>query len=155
MRRNTSNLGKCGEKLAEEVLADPGFKNTYNLNRAFPNFPYADIVATKDGTRYFISVKARNRYRKGLQNGRQIVNSRYKLGSKCYEFAESCRQVFDVTAAWITISMQKETFCAYFGLLSDLEGNKGVPMSDKAVKRYLTLAENMDHHCNHEDFRND
>ena len=64
-------LGQVGEQLAEDVLRRSGFCNVTNLNRLAPNFPYADLYAERDGRRYVISVKTRNKYQvDGSINGR-------------------------------------------------------------------------------------
>jgi Holliday junction resolvase len=55
----TTKLGRLGEQLAEERLIAAGFIDVRNLNQA-ANFPYADIVATKNNQVFLIGVKARN-----------------------------------------------------------------------------------------------
>ena len=48
-----------------EQLHDQGFTDIGNLNLRRHNYPFADLLATKDGIRYFIGVKARNEMRQG------------------------------------------------------------------------------------------
>jgi hypothetical protein len=55
-----SRLGLLGELLAEEWLPAAGFKDVENLNRKVRNCPFGDILATRNGTRFFIGVKSRN-----------------------------------------------------------------------------------------------
>jgi Holliday junction resolvase-like predicted endonuclease len=57
----TSKLGRIGERLAEERLAAAGFEDVKNLNRGM-NFPYADILARKNGQVFLIGVKSRNEF---------------------------------------------------------------------------------------------
>ena len=57
----TTKLGCLGERLAEERLIAAGFTSVQNLNRGI-NFPYADVLASKNGQRYLIGVKSRNEF---------------------------------------------------------------------------------------------
>jgi hypothetical protein len=58
----TTKLGRLGEQLAEERLTAASFTNVRNLNRGV-NFPYADILATKNDQVFLIGVKSRNEFR--------------------------------------------------------------------------------------------
>jgi len=51
-------LGRLGETLAAERLAADGFTEIEDLNRLRVNYPFGDILATRDGIRYFVGVKA-------------------------------------------------------------------------------------------------
>jgi hypothetical protein len=60
-----TKLGRLGEDLAAERLKQHGFAQIENLNLRRNNYPFGDLLATKDGVRYFIGVKARNEMRQG------------------------------------------------------------------------------------------
>ena len=61
--RRRSLLGVFGEQLAAEALEKNGFRNVQNLNDERSNYPYADLIAEREGARFFIGVKARNERR--------------------------------------------------------------------------------------------
>ena len=65
------SLGELGELFAIKALVDKKFDRIRNLNDNHMNEKFADIECEKDGLRYVISVKARNKYQK---NGK--LNSR-------------------------------------------------------------------------------
>jgi hypothetical protein len=58
-----TKLGRLGEDLVAERLGYQGFTNIENLNLRRNNYPFGDLLATENGTRYFIGVKARNETR--------------------------------------------------------------------------------------------
>ena len=58
------SLGELGELFAVKALVDKKFDRIRNLNDNHMNEKYADIECEKDGLRYVISVKARNKYQK-------------------------------------------------------------------------------------------
>jgi hypothetical protein len=60
-----SKLRRLGEDLVAERLHDQGFTKVENLNLRRHSHPFGDLLATKDGVRYFIGVKARNEMRQG------------------------------------------------------------------------------------------
>jgi hypothetical protein len=60
-----TKLGRLGEDLAAERLTHHGFKDVENLNLRRNNYPFGDLLATRDSVRYFIGVKARNEMRQG------------------------------------------------------------------------------------------
>jgi len=146
-------LGDIGEKLTESLLIANGFTNVRNLNRDKTNFPYADFYAERDDVKFVISVKARNRYEFNC-DGKRRLNCRYKLGRSCYELAKAAEAQFHATAAWLTISVDSERYSAYFGLLSSLNGNRGVNMSLKAIASYECLANEARHTLNYAELKN-
>ncbi|MCD4680013.1 MAG: hypothetical protein K8S00_06465, partial [Bacteroidales bacterium] len=81
------SLGELGELFAIKALVDKKFDGIRNLNDKTMNEPFADIECEKDGIRYIISVKARNKYQK---DGK--LNSRYNLGSNVYDKALSAEK---------------------------------------------------------------
>jgi hypothetical protein len=146
----SKQLGDIGEKLIESILARNNFTNIKNLNHHKVNFPYADIYAERDGVKYVISVKTRNKYEFG--SGR--INPRYKLGSKCYQNAPLAEKQFDAVAAWVTISLDEKNFSVYFGTLSSLNGSKAVKMTTKHLNSYECLAKDESHEFDYERLKN-
>ena len=145
-------LGDFGEILAAEVLKENGFNKIRNLNDDQNNFEFADYYAEKDGQKFLISVKTRNKFE---HTG--ILNSRYKLGrnlEKKIKHVLSQAEFNNCIPAWLAIAMEKTSFDAYFGLISDLAGNHGISMSLKACENYHCLARERDHHFNADDFLN-
>ena len=74
------SLGELGELFAIKAFVDKKFDRIRNLNDNIMNETFADIQCEKDGIRYIVSVKARNKYKKDGN-----LNSRYNLGSNVYE----------------------------------------------------------------------
>lgn len=147
--RSRSN-GRIGEQLAEQVLELNGFTNIENLNNSKFNHKYADIYAEKDGERYVISVKARNKH---TASGK--INPSYNLiKGGDIEFAREAEETKNATAAWIAIVLEDATFEAYFGLLSSLSNKRSIPMTPKATKNYLCLAEGKLHNEDPLKFKN-
>lgn len=134
-------LGEIGELLAEKLLIAAGFVNVRNLNRDAANYPFADFYAERGCNRYAVSVKMRNKYETGT--GR--LNSRYKLGAKCYELAARAEEALNAQAAWLAIALDAEVLSAYFGLLKELAGSRGISMTPSALRRYECLVENYEH----------
>ncbi|MDQ3710917.1 MAG: hypothetical protein M3388_01655 [Acidobacteriota bacterium] len=141
--------GDIGEDLAEILLNKNGFKNVRNLNHHRKNFPFADFYAEKESVNYIISVKIRNKYQRSGS-----LNDRYKLGKKCYENSEPAEKEFNAVAAWLTTSFDSKTYSAYFGLLSLLNGSRGVRMTEKAIAFYECLAKEEPHSYNYGELKN-
>jgi len=122
------SLGELGELFALKALVDKKFDRIRNMNDSRMNEPFADIECEKDGLRYVISVKARNKYQK---DGK--LNSRYNLGSGVYEKALSAENKYDASAYWIAIQFDQKSFSIYFGSLKELNGSRAIPV-DKCEK---------------------
>jgi hypothetical protein len=122
------SLGELGELFAIKALVDNKFDRVRNLNDSLMNEVFADIECEKDGIRYVISVKARNKYQK---NGK--LNTRYNLGSNAYEKALLAEKKYNAQAFWLAIQFDKTSFSIYFGSLEDLNGSKAIPV-DKCEK---------------------
>ena len=138
--RSRSN-GEIGEKLAEQALAISGFTNIENLNRRKTNHKYADLYAEKDGERFVISVKARNKL-----TAKGKLNPSYNLiKGRDVEFARLAEETQSAKAAWIAIVLEDVTFDAYFGLLSSLTNPRAIPMTPTATSGYLCLAQGVPH----------
>jgi len=122
------SLGELGELFAIKALVDKKFDRIRNLNDNTMNEPFADIECERDGVRYVISVKARNKYQK---NGK--LNFRYNLGSAVYNKALSAEKKYNATACWIAVQFDNKSFSIYFGSLKELNGSKAIPV-DKCEK---------------------
>jgi hypothetical protein len=122
------SLGELGELFALKALVDRQFDKIRNLNDKKTNQAFADIECEKDGKKYIISVKARNKYQK---NGK--INTRYNLGKGVNEKSLLIEQKFNATAYWMAIQFESKTFSIYFGPLHELNGRKAIPI-DKCEK---------------------
>ncbi len=126
------NLGKIGEKkLAIALLSSAGFKEITDVNITYrENFPFADLTAVRNGEKYVISVKSRNKY---VKNSDTKINDRYKLSSHPNQLPrlvqEAVRLLGGIPAfVAIITEPRKNTFSGYFGELSILRGNAVIPM---------------------------
>ncbi|MEE0831737.1 MAG: hypothetical protein UIM26_09780 [Longicatena sp.] len=117
------SLGELGELFAIKSLVDAQYDKIRNLNDDNMNEAYADIYCEKDGKKYIISVKARNKYQK---NGK--LNSRYNLGTNAYEKAEKIAKKYDAEPYWMAIQFDKHEYSVYFGSLSCLNGANAIPV---------------------------
>ena len=118
------SLGELGELFGIKALVDNKFEKIVNLNDIKMNYPFADLYAEKDGKKYVISIKARNKYQK---NG-TTLNSRYKLGSNAYSKAKDAEEEHDAEAYWMAVQFDKKTVSIYFGSLAELNQSNGIPI---------------------------
>src|SRR5947209_7957183 len=93
------SLGELGELYALKALVDNGFNNIQNLNDKNRNEPFADLLAEKDGVRYTISVKSRNKNRGGRSIGK--TNDRYNLGKDAAIKANESEKKHNAKAHWM------------------------------------------------------
>ena len=135
-------IGNLGEYLAGKLLQESGFENIKDLNKEeSANTQDFDFIAKRNNIKYAISVKTRNKYENSVAGPK--LNSRYKLTNDPINFAREAKGKYNSEAAWIAISLEIDTgvFNAYFGVLSDLNGNqKGINMSQEATRKYEQLA---------------
>jgi hypothetical protein len=130
-------LGERGEILAEIILENAGFSNVKNLNKDISNHPYADLYAEQGTTKYFISVKARNKYEAdGIKE-----NSGYKISPKERLQAKALEDKGIPAVIAVTFDAKKATYSCYFALLSELEGRHGIKMTPQARQKYTCFAE--------------
>ena len=122
------SLGELGELFALKALVDKKFDRIRNLNDDVLNETFADIYCEKEGARFIISVKARNKFQK---NGK--LNIRYNLGKNVYEKAEASERKYLAKAYWLAIQFDQNTFSIYYGNLLELNGSKAIPV-DKCEK---------------------
>lgn len=117
------SLGELGELFAIKALVDNEFDRIRNLNDRHLNEAFADIECEKDGRKYIISVKARNRF--------QIdgtLNSRYNLGTRAYENAAAAEKKYKAKAHWMAVQFDKTSFSIFFGSLEELGGKRAIPV---------------------------
>ncbi len=122
------SLGELGELFALKALVDKRFDRIRNLNDKTMNEAFADIECEKDGVKYVISVKARNKFQK---NGK--LNTRYNLGSNSHEKAMIVEKKYNAKAYWLAVQFDQTTFSIYFGSLNELNGSRAIPV-DKCEK---------------------
>lgn len=101
------------------------------------NHPGGVFLAERNGNRYFITVKARNKFVQRthrLNVGYNIFPDKVRRAAKKYR----------AIPAWITIQLDTENRCysAYFGTIDELRNPNAVAvlMSLRAVSRYECLA---------------
>lgn len=117
------SLGELGELFAIKALVDEKYDRIRNLNDDHMNEAFADIYAEKDGKRYVISVKSRNKF---LKNGK--LNVRYNLGVNAYDKAERVAKEYDAEPYWMAIQFGEHDYSVYFGSLASLNGAMTIPV---------------------------
>lgn len=125
------SLGELGELFALKSLVDKKFDRIRNLNDDSMNETFADISCEKDGVKYVISVKARNKFQK---NGK--LNTRYNLGKDVYDKALVSENKYKAKACWLAVQFDSNSFSIYFGQLHELNGSKAIPI-DKCEKEIV------------------
>lgn len=125
------SLGELGELFALKALVDSKFDRIRNLNDDAMNETFADISCEKDGEKYIISVKARNKFQK---NGK--LNTRYNLGKDAYQKALASEKKYKAKAHWMAIQFDRKTFSIYFGNLNELNGSRAISV-DKCEKEII------------------
>jgi predicted transport protein len=130
-------LGDLGELWTVALLRDAGFTSVRDLNAVKYNHPGGDFLAERAGGRYFITVKARNKF---VQRTRRL-NGRYNI------FPAKVRRAareYDAIPSWLTIQLDTDQRCysAYFGTIDSLQNPEAVavPMSPSATARYECIA---------------
>lgn len=159
MSKRSQLLGDYGEELINNLLLENKFTNIKDLNKPIRGQRFADFYAERDGNRYVISVKTRNKL-----EITGVLNSRYKLGQNPEKVQESLdiikKEFKDAIPAWIAIQIKKESFSAYFGTINDLERITGqiggIRMHEKYLQQYEILGENLPHlpHFEYESVKN-
>jgi len=122
------SLGELGELFALKALVDKKFDMIRNLNDESMNETFADIYCEKNGEKFVISVKARNKFQK---NGK--LNTRYNLGDLVSEKAQISEKKYTAKACWIAVQFDYNSFSIYFGTLEELNGSRTIPI-DKCQK---------------------
>ncbi len=144
-------LGELGELIGIKVLVDHGFVKVKNLNDKKRNYAFADIYAEKDGEKYVISIKARNKFQ---LNG--LENLSYNLGKHVYINAEKAALDYNAKPYWMAIPFDIDTFSVYFGSLECLSEKFSIPIS-KCKKEELGIIkfeDNRQHYFDWDFFKN-
>ena len=121
--KRKKSLGEIGELYGIKALVDNGFTNIRNLNDVQMNYPYADVFAERDGRKFVISIKARNKWEK---SGNLNTNFKLMYTLNAYKNAENAEKQFDAEAAWMAIPFEKDEYSVYFGTLKELDGDRGI-----------------------------
>jgi len=155
-----TRLGALGEQLAAGSLRSAGFDYVVDLNEQRRNYPFADLLAERNGKRYLVGVKTRNEMRQGdiglnasynlvlindaankelKRQGLSVDEITARLLAQVHELASQ----HDAKAAWITVAVRprKAEYSAYFGLVSDLGNRRSVPMTERARANYMCIAD--------------
>jgi hypothetical protein len=154
-----TKLGRLGENLVAERLQYLKYTNIENLNLRRHNYPFGDLLATKNGVRYFIGVKARNEMRQhnvGLNEAYNLILIRDSLNKKLKAQGKTTDQIttmllaeltqlaasLDAAPAWATVSIRprETTYSAYFGEVAELGNRRSVRMTPKECAGYCCLA---------------
>ncbi|MDB5594202.1 MAG: hypothetical protein JWM36_1163 [Hyphomicrobiales bacterium] len=140
-------------------LKRAGFCEVRNLNDVRLNNVFADLQATRSGTSYIISVKARNRLRDDgrLNESYNLIKihpakdrllksagiSVHEITSKLHEEVGAISRGYDAVPAWVTVPIDAEvsTYSCYFGIVADLGLRRSIPMKPVHCLRYEVLAE--------------
>lgn len=117
------SLGELGELIAIKVLVDDNYQKIVNLNDKKLNFPFADLYAEKNGEKFVISVKARNKYQK---DGK--LNAFYNLGNNFRQKAIVAEQEYEASPYWMAIQFDKKTYSVYLGSIDELAGKNAIPL---------------------------
>ena len=123
--RRKKSLGELGELFAIKALVDQQFDRIRNLNDTKNNYPFFDLAAEKNGEKYLITVKARNKYQKD-----RTVNTSYKLGKDPQGHAEA-EKARGITACWIAVQFDSMDYSLYFGKIEALGSRTRIPMDGK------------------------
>ena len=153
-----SRLGKLGEQLAEERLADAGFTEIKNLNEG-RNFPFADIIAKRNNVSYLIGVKTRNEYqadgkinptynailiRKDKNRElKTLGRTEQEITHLLWEEVGRLAGAFKAVPAWVAVAVRAErnSYSAYFGLVELIKARRSIPMKLHERVKYELLAE--------------
>lgn len=140
--KRSRELGDWGEERAIQHLTLMGYTSVQNMNLAQPNHPFSDIHAERDGKKYRISVKTRNRYENVAIGSPPKENTRYKITPREFKWAAKMQNE-GFTPAWMAIALdtKKQTYCCYFGEITSLGSRRGILMSAKARAEYTCFAE--------------
>ncbi|HMM90707.1 hypothetical protein [Bradyrhizobium sp.] len=132
-------LGDWGERKAANLLKRAGFLEVRDMNAESANHPFGDIFAERDGVRYLIGVKTRNRYQVS-----GVINPTYNVRKRRADVRAIARR-HSATLAWIAIAVvpEKQTFSSFFGTIAQIEdaGERfSIPMQPEQTARYECLS---------------
>ncbi|MBL8025185.1 MAG: hypothetical protein JNL74_02170 [Fibrobacteres bacterium] len=144
------SLGELGELFAIKALVDNKYDKIRNLNDDHMNEAFADLSCEKNGTKYVISVKARNMFQ---INGK--LNTRYNLGSKVYEKARMAESKYAAIPCWMAIQFDMHHYSVYFGAIKELDGSKAIPINKCSRKEVgVIIVDNKRHYFDFDFYKN-
>lgn len=143
------------------------FGPVINLNDIRPNYPFADILAKRDGIWYFTGVETRNEQRDigGVLNKEyNIIEVGRAQGKMLSAQGKTERQItdllwaevqtlacgvraltggYDAVPAWVTVAIRaiEGNYCAFFDLASKEAHRRSIPMKLEDRRRYQRLAD--------------
>jgi hypothetical protein len=132
-------LGDWGERKAVDLLERAGFGSVRDMNAERANHPFGDIFAERDGARYLIGVKTRNRHQVS-----GLINPTYNVRKRGAD-VEAIARRHNANLAWVAIAVipEEKTFSAFFGTIVQIE-NAGerfsIPMKPEQTARYECLS---------------
>jgi hypothetical protein len=113
--------------------------NIRDMNESTANHPFGDIYAERNGERYLLGVRTRNKYQvSGLLNPTYNIKKR---GADVSKLAELHR----AHLAWVAIQVipERQVVSAFFSTIRDIEeGGKrfSIPMREFDTRKYECLA---------------
>lgn len=133
-------LGQWGENKTLALLKHAGFMQERDVNAETCNHPFGDIYAERDGVRYLISVKTRNKFQTS-----GLLNPCYNVRKKGVDVLCIARR-YHAQLAWVTVQVipERQLFCSYFGTINQIQehGERfSIPMQASATSRYECLAD--------------
>src|ERR1035437_4949668 len=145
-------LGRVGEKLAPRYLKRAGFQSVSNLNEdEAANYPFFDMMASRKGVLYAISIKTRNKFEAISGN----LNSRYKLfkRDRIARVQKAANDLFAVPAC-LAIQVDGEIASVYFGIWDQFADKTGISMLPDAIQHYECLVKHEAHGLDIEHLKN-
>ncbi len=132
-------LGDWGERKAADLLKRAGFLEVRDMNAESANHPFGDIFAERDGVRYLIGVKTRNRYQVS-----GLINPTYNVRKRGAD-VEAVARRHSAALAWVAIAVipEEQTFSAFFGTIVQIDGDGerySIPMQPEQTARYECLS---------------
>lgn len=138
-RMRTKALGDWGERTAAAALEWAGFAGIFDLNSNRLNHPFGDLLAERDGKRFLVGVRTRNRL---TANG--VLNASYNVCKKGADL-DGLSAIYGAEPAWVTLQVDVEfqRYSCYFGTIAEINADRirySVPMTEAATSRYECLA---------------
>jgi len=153
-----SKLGALGEAIAAEWLTTLGVLCTPTPR----NYPYADLIGSWNGKKYFVGVKTRNERQMGGRKDNDQYNLVLISDAKRRALEQEGKTREDITRilwgevrrlaathdafpAWVTVSVLPKlgTYSAYFGVIPENFMTRSVRMSLDARRGYPIRVEHV------------
>lgn len=133
-------LGNWGEAKAWSLLESAGFVEVRNVNQETHNHPFGDLFGIRNGQRFLIGVKTRNKLQ---ANGK--LNPSFNITKRGRDLTPLAKK-YDAVLAWVAIQVQseKQRFSAYWGTVNQIIEAKerySIPMKPDEVLAYECLVQ--------------